>query len=57
MLYEKTKNILELQQALSNGTWKPFNPETVRMMIGIIEDALLFIKNSKGNLFNIFWFV
>lgn len=24
----------ELQQALSNGTWTPFNPETVRMMIG-----------------------
>jgi len=24
----------ELQEALSNGTWKPFNPETVRLMIG-----------------------
>lgn len=24
----------ELQQALSNGTWNPFNPETVRLMIG-----------------------
>lgn len=24
----------ELQQALSNGTWTPFNPETVRLMIG-----------------------
>ncbi len=24
----------ELQQALSNGTWQPFNPETVRLMIG-----------------------
>lgn len=25
----------ELQQALSNGTWNPFNPETVRLMIGM----------------------
>lgn len=24
----------ELQAALSNGTWSPFNPETVRLMIG-----------------------
>lgn len=24
----------ELQVALSNGTWTPFNPETVRLMIG-----------------------
>ncbi len=24
----------ELQTALSNGTWTPFNPETVRLMIG-----------------------
>ncbi|CAF3580116.1 unnamed protein product [Rotaria sordida] len=27
----------ELQAALSNGTWSPFNPETVRMMIGIFD--------------------
>lgn len=27
----------ELQQALSNGTWTPFNPETVRLMIGKIS--------------------
>ncbi|XP_058805950.1 programmed cell death protein 6 isoform X2 [Phymastichus coffea] len=27
----------ELQQALSNGTWTPFNPETVRMMIGMFD--------------------
>ena len=27
-------NVTELQSALSNGTWKPFNPETVRLMIG-----------------------
>ncbi|KAJ1372566.1 hypothetical protein KIN20_034753 [Parelaphostrongylus tenuis] len=25
----------ELQRALSNGTWNPFNPETCRLMIGI----------------------
>jgi len=24
----------ELQSALSNGTWAPFNPETVRLMLG-----------------------
>ena len=24
----------ELQKALSNGTWQPFNPETCRLMIG-----------------------
>ncbi len=28
-------NAIELQSALSNGTWTPFNPETVRMMIGM----------------------
>ncbi|XP_070574730.1 programmed cell death protein 6-like [Ptychodera flava] len=27
----------ELQQALSNGTWSPFNPETVRLMIGMFD--------------------
>lgn len=27
----------ELQEALSNGTWKPFNPETVRLMIGMFD--------------------
>ncbi|XP_055548336.1 programmed cell death protein 6 [Wyeomyia smithii] len=27
----------ELQQALSNGTWNPFNPETVRLMIGMFD--------------------
>ena len=25
-------NAIELQAALSNGTWTPFNPETVRFM-------------------------
>ncbi|XP_076302121.1 apoptosis-linked gene-2 [Lasioglossum baleicum] len=32
----------ELQLALSNGTWTPFNPETVRLMIGMFD------KNQKG---------
>ncbi|XP_022127446.2 programmed cell death protein 6-like [Pieris rapae] len=32
----------ELQQALSNGTWNPFNPETVRLMIGMFD------KESRG---------
>ncbi|XP_051166150.1 programmed cell death protein 6 isoform X2 [Leptopilina boulardi] len=27
----------ELQQALSNGTWTAFNPETVRLMIGMFD--------------------
>lgn len=27
----------ELQQCLSNGTWKPFNPDTVRMMINMFD--------------------
>ncbi|XP_074646117.1 programmed cell death protein 6-like isoform X2 [Tubulanus polymorphus] len=30
-------NTTELQQALSNGTWTPFNPETVRLMIGMFD--------------------
>ncbi|RNA03930.1 programmed cell death 6 isoform X2 [Brachionus plicatilis] len=30
-------NANELQAALSNGTWTPFNPETVRMMIGMFD--------------------
>ncbi|XP_014261915.1 programmed cell death protein 6-like [Cimex lectularius] len=32
----------ELQQALSNGTWTPFNPETIRLMIGMFD------KQNKG---------
>ncbi|KAG8236866.1 hypothetical protein J437_LFUL017231 [Ladona fulva] len=32
----------ELQQALSNGTWTPFNPETVRLMIGMFD------KQNRG---------
>ncbi|XP_066154114.1 programmed cell death protein 6-like [Euwallacea fornicatus] len=30
-------NAEELQQALSNGTWQPFNPETIRLMIGMFD--------------------
>jgi len=32
----------ELQMALSNGTWSPFNPETVRLMIGMFD------KQNRG---------
>jgi len=28
---------IELGQALGNGTWTPFNPETVRLMIGMFD--------------------
>ena len=34
----------ELAQALSNGTWQPFNPETIRLMIN------LFDRDQSGNL-------
>ncbi|XP_066154159.1 programmed cell death protein 6-like [Euwallacea fornicatus] len=34
----------ELQQALSNGTWSPFNPETVRLMIGMFD------RHNKGQI-------
>lgn len=37
-------NVEELQQALSNGTWKPFNPETVRLMIGMFD------RQNKGQI-------
>ncbi|CAK1544720.1 unnamed protein product [Leptosia nina] len=43
----------ELQQALSNGTWSPFNPETVRLMIGMFD------KQNRGSIsfedFGILW--
>jgi len=32
----------ELQVALSNGSWTPFNPETVRLMIGMFD------KQNRG---------
>lgn len=37
----------ELQQALSNGTWTPFNPETVRLMIGMF---IVYFQNDHVNL-------
>ncbi|XP_054275723.1 programmed cell death protein 6-like [Macrosteles quadrilineatus] len=36
--------INELQQALSNGSWDPFNPETCRLMIGMFD------KEKKGSI-------
>lgn len=38
----------ELQTALSNGTWTPFNPETVRLMMGKCNGEFTG-KNSKIN--------
>ncbi|XP_065158369.1 programmed cell death protein 6 [Atheta coriaria] len=35
-------NVEELGSALSNGTWSPFNPETVRLMIGMFD------RQNKG---------
>ncbi|CAG9828016.1 unnamed protein product [Diabrotica balteata] len=35
-------NADELGSALSNGTWSPFNPETVRLMIGMFD------RNNRG---------
>lgn len=37
-------NATELQACLSNGTWEPFNAETVRLMI------TMFDRNHKGQL-------
>lgn len=37
-------SFVELQQALSNGSWQPFNPETVKMMIGIFD------RDGTGNI-------
>ncbi len=37
-------DVQELQAALSNGTWVPFNPDTVRMMIG----NLLFCTKKRA---------
>ncbi|NP_001280285.1 uncharacterized protein LOC100163108 [Acyrthosiphon pisum] len=34
----------ELQTALSNGTWTPFNPETVRLMMNMFD------KSNKGTI-------
>lgn len=35
----------ELQSALSNGTWAPFNPETVRLMLGKCTSLNSWIDN------------
>lgn len=37
-------NATELQSCLSNGTWEPFNAETVRLMINMFD------RNHKGQL-------
>ncbi|XP_033211614.1 programmed cell death protein 6 isoform X1 [Belonocnema kinseyi] len=39
----------ELQQALSNGTWTPFNPETVRLMIGMFQYEKTDDKSTDGD--------
>ncbi|CAK5085197.1 unnamed protein product [Meloidogyne enterolobii] len=39
----------ELQRALSNGTWRPFNPETCRIMISMFDS-----DNDGGISFNEF---
>lgn len=36
----------ELQVALSNGTWTPFNKETVRMMIGMFDKQNTGMKSN-----------
>lgn len=37
-------NATELQSCLSNGTWEPFNAETVRLMVAMFD------RNHKGQL-------
>lgn len=37
-------NASELQDCLSNGTWEPFNPETIRLMLSMFD------RNHKGQL-------
>ncbi|KAL5243700.1 hypothetical protein ACI65C_011110 [Semiaphis heraclei] len=39
-----TITAIELQSALSNGTWTPFNPETVRLMLNMFD------KSNKGTI-------
>lgn len=38
----------ELQQALSNGTWNAFNPETIRLMIGKLFPYILKFHEQFG---------
>ena len=40
-------NAIELQQALSNGTWTPFNPETIRSF------KILIVLEKKNNWINL----
>lgn len=51
-------NADELQSALSNGTWSPFNPETVRLMIGeccvYVDRTYFFIQNVIYTLLGMF---
>ena len=44
-------NATELQQALSNGTWTPFNPETIRFNLRFLID-----KNFIYLFFKLFYF-
>lgn len=41
----------ELQSALSNGTWTPFNKETVRLMIGMFDKQNTGTVNFQGKYF------
>ena len=38
----------ELGQALANGTWAPFNPETIRQMIGMFDRDYSGTINFQG---------
>ncbi|KAK2187299.1 hypothetical protein NP493_170g00015 [Ridgeia piscesae] len=42
-------SVTELQQALLNGNWSPFNPETCRLMIGMF-DRNKFDRDRSGNI-------
>lgn len=42
----------ELQVALSNGTWTPFNKETVRLMIGMFDKGNTGTVSFQGNTLN-----
>ena len=40
-------SVHELQTALVNGDWSPFNIETVRMMVGIFDTGMLTLYISS----------
>ena len=48
----------ELQQALTNGNWSHFNPETCRLMIGIILYVVYVNPNPVwcNELLDFIWF-